>query len=49
MKVKNQERIIYQKQSHIIVRRFQYKGFNKIELLNPSNGTQFVIDANDLK
>jgi len=48
MKVRNQERVIYQKQSHIVLRRFEHKGEKKVELLNPSNGTQFVIDANDL-
>ncbi len=49
MKVRNQERIIYQKQSHIVVRRFEYKGEKKVELLNPSNNVQFVVNASDLK
>ncbi len=47
--MKNQERVIYQKQSHIVVRRFEYKGEKKVELLNPSNNMQFVINKSEIK
>lgn len=49
MKARNQERVIYQKQSHIVVRKFDHKGVKKVELLNPSNNVQFVVNASDLK
>ena len=46
---KDRQRIIYQGQSHEIVREFTFKGEDKIELRNPSNNMQFVINKSEIK
>lgn len=46
---KDRQRIIYQGQSHEIVREFTFKGEPKIELRNPSNNMQFVINKSEIK
>ena len=46
---KDRQRIIYQGQSHEIVREFKFKGEDKIELRNPSNNMQFVINKSEIK
>ena len=46
---KDRQRIIYQGQSHEIVREFTFKGEAKIELRNPSNNMQFVINKSEIK
>jgi len=42
------EYVTFQGVKMIVKRRFTYKGIDKVELLNPANGSMFVVDAASL-
>jgi len=41
----NPEYVTYNGVRMIVKRRFIHKGIAKVELFNPANGSQFVVDA----
>ena len=46
---KNKEYIIYQGVEMIVNKRFEVRTVKKVELINPKNGVQFVVNAYELE
>jgi len=41
--------VFYQGITMIVKREFQYRGCDKVEVLNPKTNTQFVVNAADIQ
>ena len=46
---KNKEYIIYQGVEMIVNKRFEVRTVKKVELINPKNGVQFVVNEYELE